>query len=169
MSQVAEMPDRTHEQVISEAKGEFNRAKDRLLKDLATTPDDKLNWSPSPSSRTPIQQIAHSAMAISGMMGMFEGEPIPFENIAEADAGWRKAEKEFKTREEVTSLLNKNCDEYCSWLDSLPASKLNSTLKVPFGEFPMASIITWPADHLRNHAAQMEYMQTIYGDMDWHM
>lgn len=169
MSQVAEMPGHTHEQTINAAKGEFNRAKDRLLKNLATTPDDKLNWSPSPTSRTPIQQIAHSAMAVSGIKGMFNGEPIPFDNIAEVDAGWRQAEKQFKTREEVTSLLNKNCDEYCTWLDSMPASKLNSTFTAPFGEFPMSEAITWPADHLRNHAGQMEYIQTIYGDMDWHM
>ena len=169
MSQVAEMPGKTHEQTINAAKGEFNRAKDRLLKNLATTPDDKLNWSPSPSSRTPLGQVAHSAMAVQGMQGMFTTGVMPFDNIAEADAGWRKAEKEYTTREQVTNLLNKNCDEYCAWLDSLAASKLASTITVPFGEFPMSEVITWPADHLRNHAGQMEYMQTIYGDMDWHM
>lgn len=169
MSQVAEMPGQTHEQIINEAKAEFNRAKDRLIKDIDTTPDDKLNWSPSTTCRTPIQLIAHAAMATTGMMGMLQGEPIPFDDIAVADAGWRKAEKEFKSRDEVVNLLNKNSAEYLSWLDTLTPSQIASTLKAPFGEFPMASAVTWPADHLRNHAAQIEYIQTAYGDMDWHM
>ena len=29
--------------------------------------------------------------------------------------------------------------------------------------------ITFPAYHTHGHVAQMDYIQTIYGDQDWHM
>ena len=173
MSQTAELNKDeiryTTAQIVSDAKAEYGRAKDRIIKGIQTTADDKLNWSPGGSARTPIHQVAHAAMAVAGMQKMMGGEPIPFDNIAELDAGWRKEEKEFKTREEVVALLNKNSDAYLAYLDTLSPEQIQSTLSAPFGEFPMASVITWPADHLRNHAAQIEYTQTCYGDMDWHM
>ncbi len=36
--------------------------------------------------------------------------------------------------------------------------------KFPFGAVPFATAITFPADHLRGHAAKMEYVQTIWGN-----
>lgn len=33
----------------------------------------------------------------------------------------------------------------------------------------MAVGIILPANHIRYHTAQLNYMQTIYDDLDWHM
>lgn len=43
------------EDTISQAKAEFVRAKDQVIRALATTPDDRIHWSPAPTARTPIQ------------------------------------------------------------------------------------------------------------------
>jgi hypothetical protein len=158
----------THE-ITSAAKAEFNRAKDRLVRNLETTPDDKINWSPSATARTPLQIVAHSALSISGMQGMLDGKPFPWESITEADKEWRKMEKEYKTRKEVLDLLEKNAVAYNQWLDEVTPEKLDSTFTVAFGSFPMTDAITFIADHLRNHCAQIDYIQTVYGDLDWHM
>ena len=156
-------------QTVTEAKAEFTRAKDRLAKDLATTPDDKINWSPSSTSRTPIECVVHAAMGTRGIMGMFQGQPFPFSSMAELDAFSREKEKEYKTREQAISVLEETSTEYCDWLDSLTPDQINSKWESPMGSFPMAAAITFPADHLRCHAGQIEYIQTIYGDRDWHM
>lgn len=154
---------------IQEAKAEFNRAKDRMLKCLETTPDDKANWSPSPTSRNAIQQVGHAASSINGMKDWFTGAPFPFNSMQELDDACREEEKGFTSKDQVTALLNQNADAYCTWLDSLTPEFLDSELNTGFGSFPMRSAITWPADHIRGHAAQMEYLQTIWGDRDWHM
>ena len=156
-------------QTINEAKAEFTRAKDRLVKDLKTTPDDKINWSPSPTARTPIECVAHAAMSIEGMQGMFTGKPFPFSGVDELDQFSRQKESEFKTREKAIGLLEENSKGYLDWLDTLTPEQLQSTLDLPFGSFPYAAAITFAADHLRCHAGQIEYIQTIYGDRDWHM
>ncbi|MCW3094385.1 MAG: hypothetical protein JWL77_3 [Chthonomonadaceae bacterium] len=157
------------ENIIAEAKAEFIRAKERMARALTTTPEDKINWSPAPCARTPLQQVAHAAMAVSGIQDMIVGKPFPYADIVEADAAWRAAEKEFTTREQVLGLLEQSSTEYLAWVSTLTSEQLASTLQLPFGSFPMAAAITFPADHLRNHAAQMDYIQTIYGDQDWHL
>lgn len=155
--------------VVTEAKAEFTRAKERIARDLATTPDERINWSPSSTCRTPIQQVAHAAMSIPGIQGMLIGKPFPFSSIDAMDSELRALEQPYTTREQVTELLDKNSADYLAWLDSLTPEQVASTVELPFGPFPMAAAITFAADHIRNHAAQIEYMQTIYGDRDWHL
>jgi hypothetical protein len=157
------------QEIVTEAKAEFVRAKDRIAKALATTPDDRINWSPSPTSRTPVQQVAHATMGISGIQGMLMGKPWPFSGVDEMDRSLRVAEKEYTTRDHVNSFLESTSAEYLAWLDTLTPEQVASTVDFGFGQFPMASAMTFAADHLRGHAAQIDYTQTIYGDHDWHM
>jgi DinB superfamily len=154
---------------VNEAKAELIRAKERIARVLATTPDDKINWSPSPCGRTPLQLVAHGALAIPGIQGILVGKPFPYANIVEADAAWRAAEKEFTTREQVLGLLEQNTAEYLAWLDTLTSEQVASTIQTLLGTNPMAVAITFAAYHLHNHAAQMDYIQTLYGDLDWHI
>ena len=141
-----------------------------MVRALATTPDDKINWSPAPTARTPIQQAAHGAMAISGIQNMLAGKPLPYADVAEFDTSMRGAEKEFTSREQALSLLERNSAGYLAWLDALTPEQLASPARFPFGPATtMAVAITFPARHLQNHIAQMDYLQTVYGDHDWHM
>lgn len=156
-------------EIITEAKAEFTRAKERIAKALATTTDDKINWAPSPTARTIIQLVAHGAMGTKGIGEMIAGKPFQFSSLEEMDAALLDAESKFSTRQEVLALLEQTSSEYLAWLDTLSTEQLNSVAKLPFGEIPMKVAITIPADHLRGHAGQIDYVQTIYGDRSWHM
>ena len=157
------------EDIISQTKADFVRTKEQMARALATTPDDKLNWSPSPMARTVVQLAAHAAMAVSGIQGWLTGKPFPFADTAEFDAAMRADEKAFTTREQALSVLEQNSAEYLTWLDGLTSEQLGSTLSLFFGPIPMTVGITLPAEHMRGHIAQMDYIQTISGDHDWHM
>ena len=157
------------ESVVSEAKAEFTRAQSRIVKNFLQTPEDKLDWAPSPTARTPLQLVAHVAMSIEGMQSMFHGEFLDMSDLPALDAKWREDEKAIKTRDEALALLDKNCATYLAFLDSVTPEQATSTLNMPFGSFPFTEVITWPADHIRSHTAQLEYLQTIYGDQTWHM
>lgn len=154
---------------VEEAKAELVRAKGRLTRALETTPDDRINWSPSPTARTPIHQVVHSATSIGGIQGMLAGKPWEFGGPEDMDKATREEEKSYDSREQALAVLEKHSSVYLAWLDTLTPDQVASTLDTPFGSFPMAAAITFPADHMRGHAAQMEYIQTIYGDRDWHM
>lgn len=156
---------------IESAKGEFLQAKAGLLHALANTPDDRLNWSPSPTARSPLHQVVHSANSIGHIHGFLDGRPFEAPTPKEADRGFREAEKPFTRRDEVVSLFESKSDAFVAWLDALDPENLTRMVTTPFGmgEVPTQIAITFPAMHTRWHQAQLEYIQTIYGDLDWHM
>lgn len=156
------------EDSVSNAKAEYLRAKARLLVALDTTPDDKLNWSPSASARTPVELVAHAATVVALIQGMICGDPWPYASLAEADAAFRAEEKPFKTREQATDHLKETSDKFIAWLDALTPEQVGATVHMVFGSFPVGVAITFAADHMRGHTAQIEYIQTIWGDYDWH-
>lgn len=155
---------------VEHAKAEFLRAKGAITQALATTPDDRINWSPSPTARTPIQNVAHAAFVVKGLQGVLDGKPLPSDDPAEADRGLREGEKQFSARDQVLSLLEKNSADYVAWLDALTPELLASTFEMPFASGPatIAVGLTFIPGHLLWHTAQINYIQTIYGDHDWH-
>ncbi len=157
------------EDIISQTKAEFVRAKGQMAHTLATTPDDKLNWAPSATARTPIQQVAHAAMSVSTIQGMLAGKMFPYSGPAELDVAARLADKEFTSRQQALEILERSSTEYLAWLDALTEEQLGATVDMFFGLIPMTIGITFPAEHMHGHIAQMDYIQTIYGDLDWHM
>lgn len=153
-------------ELIEEAKAEYTRAQDRVMKALSATPDDKINWSPSPTARTPVQLAAHAGHGTELIMGMIQGKPFGYAGFQEMDIANRLAEQQITQKEKAVSILQDSGKAYLSFLDGLTREQTDSTVEFPFGAMPMRVAITLPADHLRSHASQMEYIQTIYGDTE---
>jgi len=156
---------------IHNTKAEFLQAKEGIVKALATTPDERINWAPSPTARTPIQQVAHAAAAIGYITGTLGGSPFATPTTEEADRDFREWEQQFSTREQVLQLLDKNADAFIAWLEGVTPELLETSVPMPFnlGMAPIRALIEAPAGHTRGHTAQIEYIQTIYGDQDWHL
>jgi hypothetical protein len=159
------------EDAISKAKADFVRAKDQLTRALANTPDDKVNWAPSPTARTPVQIVVHCAQALRNINEFLDGQPFPVTDTAAADKFFREQEQPFTTREQAVSLLEKNSAEYLAWLDALTPERLNTSIQLPFGlgSAPVAAGLAFPAAHTQGHVGQIDYIQTIYGDRAWHL
>lgn len=150
------------------AKSELRRTNARMKQLLESTPDNKLTWKPSPSSRSPIEIVGHAASSIKGIQSMLEGNPFPFASTAELDAFCLEQEKTFTSREQVLELLEANTAAFEAWLDSLTPEQLAAKVHGPFGEQEVAVGAIFPAMHAIGHCGQLEYIQTIYGDRDWH-
>jgi hypothetical protein len=160
-----------NQETVEQAKAGFLQAKGRVAHALATTPDDRLNWSPSTTSRTPLQVAAHAAGVVKNLHETLNGNTFEGGTTAEADASFREWEKQFTTREQIVNLLEENSAAYLAWLDSLTPERLDADVKLPFnlGSAPLTLAITFQALHLNHHAAQIDYIQTIYGDHDWYV
>lgn len=158
------------EETIEGAKDQFMHACSGLLRALESTPDDRLNWSPSATARTPLQIAAHAADAVRNLHGMMEGRTFDVPTTAEADAGFRKWESQFQTREEVVALIDEIGDGYLKFLDTITPDQLSNMVRLPFtlGSAPLSLVITFPPMHTQTHIAQIDYIQTIYGDQIWH-
>lgn len=156
-------------ETIAQVKSDFLMAKERLVAGLRSTPDDKLRWSPSASARTPLELAACGSIGTEGMMRAFASEPFPFASMEEMDAHSRAEEKRIRTREEAISHLERTSEAFVTWLEQLTPEKLESSVLLPtMGTMPLKIAITFPAGHLHCRACQLDYVQTIYGDLAWH-
>jgi len=158
-------------EAVEAAKSSFVQAKDRLVHGLNTTGEDRLNWSPGPTARTPVEIVAHAALAVKHIHEQLDGKPFPFPSTAEAEVYFRDWEKAFQSRDEVLALLEANGSAYLEWLDDLTPDQFAGHMVMPFGlgVMPIPFALGAQAHHLNWHAAQLDYLQTTYGDRAWHI
>ncbi|MBS1725669.1 MAG: DinB family protein [Armatimonadetes bacterium] len=161
----------TDAQTIESTKNEFVRAKNGLLNIFAHTPDDRVNWSPAKTARTPVHLMVHAASAVRNLHHTMMGTPFPVPTPDEAEKYFRDEESHFSTREQALEKFTTACEDFEKWMDGLDAGQLDTEVKMPFnfGQMAIRNIMGFPAMHTQWHQAQLEYLQTIYGDMDWHM
>jgi hypothetical protein len=156
---------------IDPAKSSFEAAKGGLIHRLNTTPDDRINWSPSETCRTPVQLVAHAADSVRHIHGTLDGRTFSIPTTEEAECVFREHDRQFTTREAVLALLETNSAAYVAWLDTLTEDRLDTQVRMPYnlGFAPMTLALSFQADHLNWHTAQLDYVQTAYGDHDWHL
>jgi hypothetical protein len=142
---------------------------DRIKRILEGTPDDRLLWSPAPTARTPLAQVVHAATSIHHIHTAMMGTRFASATTAEADAEFLEIERGISSRAAALALLDKNSKAFIDWLDQLPEQRLSEMVPLPFdlGEAPMSFMLGVPAWHTNDHAAQMDYIQTCYGDRTW--
>ncbi len=154
---------------IPEAKQVFQMSVDRMKRILERTPDDRLLWSPAPTARCILAEVVHAATSIHNIHTAMMGTRFATPTMEEADAEFLALEARFVRREDALALLDKNAQAFLDWLDQLPEDKLSDMVPLPFdlGQAPMVFMLGVPAWHTNDHAAQMDYIQTCYGDRSW--
>jgi hypothetical protein len=155
--------------IIIATIADLTQAKDNLVRVLKNTPEDKINWSPAATARTPIQIVAHSAFALGHISDMLNGTPYPAPTTADADATFLEAEKAYTNRGDVLDLLDVNYHKMVNTLHAIKPGDLEKEIDLPFGMPPiqLQYAIGAAAMHTRTHTSQLEYLQTIYGDRNW--
>ena len=154
---------------VAQAKSKFERINERMLHLLTFVPDDKLTWTPAPTAKSALRIIAHGALTSRNFAKLITGTmpadvPSPQEFFAELYAG----ELNYTTRESVIALSNETAAELCQAMDSLTEETVNGTTQGPFGERPVMFWVELTHDHMIGHVGQLEYLQTIWGDLDLH-
>jgi hypothetical protein len=154
---------------IPEAKQLFQMSVDRVKRILAKTPDDRLLWSPAPTARTPLAQVVHIANSIHHIHAAMLGTRYATPTMEEADAEFLAFEQGYTRREDALALLDKNSTAFFEWLDQLSEDQLSFMVPLPFGmgEAPLDFMLIMLAWHTNDHAAQIDYIQTCYGDRKW--
>jgi uncharacterized damage-inducible protein DinB len=149
----------------------FEHAKSRLLHALDTTPDDRLSWQPSASARSILQTAAHVALALKNMHNMLMGIEYPLGSNEEAERHFRTEELKYPTKQAVLALLEANSGDFRDWLEAQSPEVMDSIITLPFGmgQINVRGMLPFMAKHIEYHTAQISYIQTVYGDLDWHM
>lgn len=155
---------------IGACQARVKAAAERLGKTFSFVPDDKLNWSPSPTARTALAIVAHACLANRMFAKVLSGEPIsPMPTPEEVGVSSRKFEATIRDRAEAVRLLEETCEGIVAALATMTAERFATSPNSPFGALPMAVWIHLPGRHMDGHAAQIDYLQTIWGDLANHM
>jgi uncharacterized damage-inducible protein DinB len=155
---------------IISAKETTQRGHDRLLNTLGATHDDKLDWSPSSTSKSALGLVSHSAEANFFFAKVIGGEEIPpVKSVEDADEKMKAAAKQLTTRDQAVHRLEESVAALMAAIDKLSSADLDKDVVLPFRTMPMNFAISIPGMHMANHASQIDYIQTIYGDAQNHM
>lgn len=155
--------------MIAQAKQSTLMAKARLLKTFEFVPDDKLDWTPAEPARTSLQIVAHCGTANKAFATVLRGEDLPITGTPEEAAALiREGGKDIKTREEAVQLVEDSTAEIMEALDGVTAQMTSTSPNSPFGPIPFPFWMILPADHMGGHASQLNYIQTIWGDLQDH-
>ena len=155
--------------LVTMCKQNAVRGMERFLKTFSFVPDDKLTWSPSPTAKSALRIAAHTACTAGNFAYLIRNGKFPTNDMAELFAGMNAEEQTVTTREAAVELLRKNTDDILAALDASTPELIASTLETPFGfSAPMAFFMNLPGSHAESHAAQVDYLQTCWGDREMH-
>lgn len=163
------MDDISLSEQIKSTKESVLQAKSGLLKVFEFVPDDKLNWSPSSTARTPVWIVAHCGASNQVFAMILRGEPGPLPSDPnEVEKAIREGGHDVTTRAEAVKSLDDSTAKILSALDAVTPDMLNTTPDTPAGSLPFTDWMEIPTLHMMGHTSQLEYLQTIWGDTKTH-
>lgn len=148
-------------QLEAEATG-ARMARERFVYGLSKVPDDRLNWSPAETAKTPLQIAADLA---AGLQSFFV--PIIATKALPSMEGSQGALP--TSREDVNVALTNAFDALDAAIDGTKAEDLSHpipTPQVPGGTLPLAVWIGMALTMCSYFQGQLNYVQTAYGDLD---
>ena len=130
-------------------------------------PEGKLSWKPLDNGRNVLDLLGDAAQAPAMCTAMLnetvEYGPQVFARMAEERANW--------SREEALAHLKANTEALIEAIRALPEEKLDEPLSLPLGGGMTLPVGAWILTAYRSsmaRTAQINYIQTLYGDFDRH-
>lgn len=144
----------------------FQDSVDKAKRTLSHVPTDKLTWKPSPTSKSSLEVAAHIGVANMGLAKMIENRGAIPMSIDELFAAIKSEEAKLTSLDSVLSLLDSSAEYMSKVLKEIPASELESgSIDTPFGTRPLKRFIFVPESHTNGHVSQLDYLQTVWGDL----
>ena len=137
-----------------------------FLRNFAHVPDDKLEWTPTPTAKSALRIAAHTALYAGRFARMIRDRRLPVpddlkEWLAERDA----EEIAITSREEMERVFREGTAEVLAALDTLTPEDVEISLDSGQGwSMPMAQVMGLPGFHATLHAGQIDYLQTCWDD-----
>lgn len=141
---------------------------ERFLMTLEYVPDEKLTWTPSSTAKSALRLAAHAGVSNHMFASMLRGQKNEFKSPEELFAFVDKEELKVISRTDAISLIKKSLKDVILSLESVTETALRSTIQTPVSEMPMEKMVFVPGIHMLTHASQIDYLQTIWGDLDPH-
>ena len=153
----------------TQVKSDLHRYKVRLLHLLSFVPDDKLTWTPSPTAKSALRIAVHCGLTSRFFADVITGKlPEAMPALPEFFGALDQAEQSVTSRDAAIALLEETTAALSDAIDSVNAENIGSLAVSPFGAMPLQFWIQQGGAQYAGHIGQLEYLQTIWGDLDNH-
>jgi uncharacterized protein YndB with AHSA1/START domain len=146
---------------IADEKAATMRAIARFNDTFSFVPDDKLDYRPAESCKTPVRLAAHVAASNRHFASVLRGDPQEHSDLPAIFAALEAEETKYSTKEAALAFLADSNKEVLDAFDRISIDALASNPQLQF-------YVGLPAYHIANHAAQIDYIQTTWGDLNNH-
>lgn len=153
--------------MTSACKERATKAMSHFLLTLSFVPADKLNWSPTPTAKSALQIAAHCAGYSGGFASIIRSGTFP-SSVEEFLGPIESAINGITTLEQAETVLRKGIADIVTALDAVEPELIGAMIDAPQGRTPFTFFMNIPAQHLYAHAAQIDYLQTCWGDQEVH-
>lgn len=140
-----------------------------LTRTFNAVPDDKLNWTPLDKGRTALDLFSESAQtcAMIAKLAESKGEAKPSAQMF----AQMKAERANWTKDDAIAAMNTNSAALYTAIGALSEEEFATPITMPMGggmTMPMGAWIMMSYRTFISRFAQINYIQTLYGDSDSH-
>ncbi|MFZ4507855.1 MAG: DinB family protein [Fimbriimonas sp.] len=135
-----------------------------FTKDLQALPEEAFTKQFSAKART-VADIVYEVNMVNDHIGMnLRGE----EAFAWPEGGWITAPADFNTKEIVIQAFEESAARIQATADSYSAEDLLGTIPTEHGDKTRAERLRFIVLHLWYHSGQLNFIQTLLGDDEWH-
>jgi hypothetical protein len=150
--------------VAAQALQGLEQGRRLFLNTFTHVPDDKLTWTPAPSSKSALRIAAHCAITNFGIASILRGEPSTITSFQELAAIMDAEEAKFTSREQVVQALEASSDAMRDAIGAMTPEQIERNYGAGELEGPAAFYMTLPGLHMCMHSSQIDYLQTMWGD-----
>lgn len=146
------------------------RALDDLVRAVEAMEPEKRDWSPAPTSRSALHQLREVAVATPMLVRVIEtGRGHELDAHSQAMEG--RLLESVPTFEKARELSMEGTAALCTLISTFPDERLEEDVVLPFGggiRMTMADCLALHYWNLVYHCGQVNYIQTILGDLKMH-
>jgi hypothetical protein len=139
-----------------------------LFRNARAMPEDKLEWKPSETARTALDQIqecAYTPLIFIPILVNRASEPFDMAKFEEM----RAIRRQWTTIDECERVFWENTNKLFDVIRQVPDTDLDVQVQMPWGSSePLATVLLIHFWNLVYHQGQISYIQTIYGDREMH-
>ena len=154
--------------VINSAKDSATQGMEMFLRNFAHIPEERLNWSPVPSAKTPLRVAAHTALYAGRFAKMINARQLPaFESLEQWLAERDAEELAITTREQMEAAFRAGTAEVLAALDNFPEDLIGTTIETNMSwQMSVNWLVGLPGWHATLHTGQIDYLQTCWDDQE---
>lgn len=146
------------------------RALDDLVRAVEAMEPDKRDWSPAATSRSALHQLREVAVATPMLARVIQsGRGHELESHSQAMEG--RLLDSAPTFEKAREMAMEGTAELCALIANFPDERLEEDVMLPFGggiRMTMADCLALHYWNLTYHCGQVNYIQTMLGDLKMH-